>query len=205
MHLTKPVLPVNPQLASSSFCVRDKPVGARRKSRSSLNAETRWRRAPFCLDVKMGNYATFPRVRRSDAPRRPQPGRVPLLSCYSCLHRRERCYNAVWGGVRRLAREIHRLPKATRVHCCSKMVSEAAFGLLNRGLAIMTKPDKASSRQISTGEPTQTLALSGFLPSLRMFPFRETYCRRYRRYRSHGPALSHIVTLAACTFRISSC
>ena len=42
------------------------------------------------------------------------------------------------------------------------IVSEAAFGLLNRGLAIMTKPDKASSRPISTGEPTQTLALFHF-------------------------------------------
>ena len=32
-------------------------------------------------------------------------------------------------------------------------VSEAAFGLLNRGLAIVTKPDLASSRQISRSRP----------------------------------------------------
>ena len=42
-----------------------------------VNAETRWKRAPFSLDVEMGNYATFPRVRRSDPPRRPQPGQSP--------------------------------------------------------------------------------------------------------------------------------
>ena len=50
------------QLASSSVS-EQACRSTERKSRSNVNAETRWRRAAFCPDVGMSNHATFPRVR----------------------------------------------------------------------------------------------------------------------------------------------
>ena len=57
--------PFVPQLASSSFCLRGKPVGVRRGSRSIVYAEACWKRTVFSLGAEMSDHATFPQCGRA--------------------------------------------------------------------------------------------------------------------------------------------
>ena len=91
-------------------------------------------------------------MRRSDAPRRPQPGKS------HCRVVTPDCTAAKGGTLGRCAtpRRKNSSPSKgdTSPLLLKNKMSEAAFGLLNRGLAIVTKPDLASSRQILRSRPS---------------------------------------------------
>ena len=124
-----------------------------------VNAETRWKRAPFSLDVEMGNYANLSASAEERRATKATAWTKPLAELLLLTAPQRKVLQRSLGRCATPRRRNSSPSKGdTSPLLLKNKVSEAAFGLLNRGLPTVTKPDLASSRQTLRSRPAPVLA-----------------------------------------------